>query len=79
MLLSNSCLVLPAVVKQHQEEISRNYIPSLFVIFVFLICFRVGVLDLGSGASSKVRVALLGHGRQYFPVPIQNLKIESKQ
>ena len=30
ILLSNSCLVLPAVVKQQQEEISRNHVPSLF-------------------------------------------------
>ena len=34
MLLSNSYLVFPAVVKQQQEEISRNHIPSLFAISV---------------------------------------------
>ena len=34
MLLSNSCLVLPAVVKQQQEEISRNHVPSLFAVSV---------------------------------------------
>ena len=27
-MLSNSCLVLPAVVKQQQEDISRNHVPS---------------------------------------------------
>ena len=32
ILLSNSYLVLPAVVKQQQEEISRNHVPSLFAI-----------------------------------------------
>ena len=30
ILLSNSCLVLPAVVKQQQEEIFRNHVPSLY-------------------------------------------------
>ena len=34
ILLSNSCLVLPAVVKQQQEEISRNHVPSLFAVSV---------------------------------------------
>ena len=34
MLLSNSCLVLPAVVKQQQEEISRNHIQTLFAVSV---------------------------------------------
>ena len=34
ILLSNSCLVLPAVVKQQQEEIYRNHIPSLFAVSV---------------------------------------------
>ena len=34
MLLSNSCLVLPAIVKQLQEEISRNHVPSLFAVSV---------------------------------------------
>ena len=34
ILLSNSCLVLPAVVKQQQEEISHNHIPSFFAISV---------------------------------------------
>ena len=33
-MLSNSCLVLPAVVKQQQEEISRNHVPSLFAVSV---------------------------------------------
>ena len=33
-MLSNSCLVFPAVVKQQQEEISRNDIPSLFAVSV---------------------------------------------
>ena len=33
-LLSNSCLVLPAVVKQQQEEISHNHVPSLFAVSV---------------------------------------------
>ena len=33
-MLSNSCLVLPAVVKQQQEEISRNNVPSLFAVSV---------------------------------------------
>ena len=33
-MLSNSCLVLPAVVKQQQENISRNHIPSLFAVSV---------------------------------------------
>ena len=28
--ISNSCLILPAVVKQQQGEISRNHVPSLF-------------------------------------------------
>ena len=32
ILLSNSCLVLPAVVKQQQEVISRNHVPSLFAV-----------------------------------------------
>ena len=32
MVLSNSCLVLPVVVKQQQEEISRNHVPSLFAV-----------------------------------------------
>ena len=31
-MLSNICLVLPAVVKQQQEEISRNHVPSLFAV-----------------------------------------------
>ena len=34
ILLSNSCLVLPAVVKQQQEEISPNHVPSLFALSV---------------------------------------------
>ena len=34
-MLSNSCLVLPAVVKQHQGEISGNHVPSLFGVSVF--------------------------------------------
>ena len=34
ILLSNSCLVLPALVKQQQEEISRNHISSLFAVSV---------------------------------------------
>ena len=29
-------MVLPAVVKQQQEEISRNHVPSLFAVSVFL-------------------------------------------
>ena len=37
ILLNNSCLVLPAVVKQEQEEISRNHVPSLFAVFVVLL------------------------------------------
>ena len=40
MLLSNSCLVLPAVVKQQQEEISRNHVQSLFAVSV-LFCHRI--------------------------------------
>ena len=37
MLLSSSCLVLPAVVKQQQEDISPNHVlPSLFAIFFWL-------------------------------------------
>ena len=39
MLLSNSCLVLPAVVKQQQEEISRNHVPSLFAVSVYYMNF----------------------------------------
>ena len=34
VLLSNSCLVLPAVVKQQKEEISRHHVPSLFAVSV---------------------------------------------
>ena len=34
-MLSNRCLVLPAVVKQQQEEISRNHVPSLFAVSVY--------------------------------------------
>ena len=34
ILLSNSCLVLPAVVMQQQEEIYRNPVPSLFATSV---------------------------------------------
>ena len=34
ILLSNSCLVLPAVVKQQQKDISRNHVPSLFAVSV---------------------------------------------
>ena len=34
ILLSNSCLVLPAVLKQQQEETSRNHVPYLFAISV---------------------------------------------
>ena len=34
ILLSNSCLVLPAVVKQQLEDISRNHVPSLFAVSV---------------------------------------------
>ena len=33
-MLSSSCLVLPAVVKQELEEISRNHVPSLFAVSV---------------------------------------------
>ena len=33
-MLSNSCLVLPAVIKQQQEEISCNHVPSFFAISV---------------------------------------------
>ena len=36
-MLSNSCLVLPAVVKQQQEEICRSHVPSL-LIAVFVLC-----------------------------------------
>ena len=36
ILLSNICLVLPAVVKQQQEAISRNHIQSLFAISVYV-------------------------------------------
>ena len=35
MLLSNSCLVLPVVVKQQQEEMSRNHVPTLFAVSVY--------------------------------------------
>ena len=35
-MLSKSCLVLSAVVKQQQEEISRNHVPSLFAVSVNL-------------------------------------------
>ena len=34
ILLSNNCLVLPAVVMQQQEEISRNHVPYLFAVSV---------------------------------------------
>ena len=34
ILLSKSCLVLSAVVKQQQEQISRNHVPSLFAASV---------------------------------------------
>ena len=33
-MLSNSCLILPAVVKQQQEENSRNHVPALFAVSV---------------------------------------------
>ena len=35
-MVSNSCRALPAVVKQQQEEISRNHVPSLFAVSVEL-------------------------------------------
>ena len=38
-MLSSSCLVLPAVVKQQQEEISRNHVPSLFAVSVYSFKF----------------------------------------
>ena len=37
MLLSNSCLVFPAVVKQQQEEIYHNHVQTLFAISVFAL------------------------------------------
>ena len=36
ILLSNGCLVLPAVVKQQQEEISPNHASTLFALSVLL-------------------------------------------
>ena len=32
--LSNSCLLLPVTVKQQQEELSRNHVPSLSTVCV---------------------------------------------
>ena len=56
-MLSNSCLVLPAVVKQQQEEISRNHVPSLFAVSVVLSTVHVGrLLVPGQGVPSQ-RVA----------------------
>ena len=48
ILLSNSCLVLPAVVMQQQEEISRNHIPSLFAT-------SVSDIDVLGHGSRKIR------------------------
>ena len=44
-MLSNSCLVFTAVVKQQQEEISHNHVPSLFAVSVHF-CFCSEVLGL---------------------------------
>ena len=46
ILLSNSCLVFPAVVKQQQEEISRN--PR-----AILICRLCRVIQCSSDPGSK--------------------------
>ena len=46
ILLSNSCLVLPAVVKQQLEEISRNHAPTLFAVSVYVYECPI-VLEIG--------------------------------
>ena len=67
ILLSNSCLVLPAVVKQQQQDISRNHVPSLFAVSVhslaaacekgFAICFLK--FCLGGSQVLRYNAALL--------------------
>ena len=39
ILVSNSCLVLPAAVKQQQTEISRNHIPTIVSLSVCIAYF----------------------------------------
>ena len=52
-MLSNSCLVLPAVVKQEQKEISRNHVPSFFAVSVLSgRCFLVSLRPANSLRSS---------------------------
>ena len=59
ILLSNNCLVLPAVVMQQQEEISRNHVPYLFAVSVriFITCFQAATCETGSihAAETKMR------------------------
>ena len=49
ILLSNSCLVLPAVVKQQLEEISRNHVPTPYLPSLYvLLAQETAFLDLHS-------------------------------
>ena len=53
ILLSNSCPVLPAVVKQQQEEISRNHVPSFFAVSVLGSLKAISGLKVGKLQVSK--------------------------
>ena len=69
-MLSNSCLVLPAVVKKQQEEISRNHVPSLFAVsvkdgltfqFDSVIRINYSSSQFSSQNSSKLRALNITH------------------
>ena len=54
MLLSNSCLVLPAVVKQQQKEISHNQLQTLFAVSVYRLLYPVPELSIRSYIRPKM-------------------------
>ena len=59
ILLSNIWLVLPAVVKQQQKEISRNHVPSLFAISVLFDDTQPVSLIYGHDAHCTIPAPLL--------------------
>ena len=55
ILFSISCLVLPAVVKQQQEDISHNHIQALFAISVLLeIAMQCSTVPFSPSVSSRI-------------------------
>ena len=78
-MLSNSCLVLPAVVKQQQEEISRNHIQSLFAISVTKLNGSCLAAPIMTYHATSCKEGGEGGIRHYFPYLASTYPIQDKE